>query len=63
MLSQPLGRELIQLPTTEEKVRKFSQSIGTIDGSHSKIAELNKHHSHYINRKGCLSLNVLAVSD
>ena len=44
-------------------MKEFSKRIGTIDDTHNKIAQLNKHYSDYINKKGYFSLNVQAVSD
>ena len=55
------GLEPIQLPTTESKVKDFTnkllgihefpQCIRTIDDTRVEIAELNEHYSDYINRK------------
>ena len=44
-------------------MKEFSKRIGTIDDTHNKIAQLNKHYSDYINKRGYFSLNVQAVSD
>ena len=66
----------IKLPTTEKKMKdltnkllgihEFPQCIGTIDDTHTEIAELNEHYSGYINRKGffperssCVRLRIL----